>query len=47
MRNLEDRSYQEIACILDIESAAAPSGTGVPYPALTTLLAADGLMDPL
>ena len=30
MRNLEDRSYQEIACILDIKTRRGASGTGVP-----------------
>src|SRR5262249_33838832 len=46
MRNLEDRSYEEIACILDVEPAAARKRHGRALIRLHALLAADGLMDP-
>jgi RNA polymerase sigma-70 factor (ECF subfamily) len=46
MRNLEERSYQEIACILDIEPAAARKRHGRSLIRLHALLAADDLMDP-
>jgi RNA polymerase sigma-70 factor (ECF subfamily) len=45
MRNLEERSYQEIACILEIEPAAARKRHGRALIRLHALLAADGLMD--
>jgi RNA polymerase sigma-70 factor (ECF subfamily) len=45
MRNLEERPYQEIACILDIEPAAARKRHGRALIRLHALLAADGLMD--
>jgi RNA polymerase sigma-70 factor (ECF subfamily) len=45
MRNLEERSYQEIACIVDIEPAAARQRHGRALIRLHALLAADGLMD--
>jgi RNA polymerase sigma-70 factor, ECF subfamily len=45
MRNLEERSYQEIACILDIESAAARKRYGRALLRLHNLLIDDGLTD--
>jgi RNA polymerase sigma-70 factor (ECF subfamily) len=45
MRNLEERSYQEIACILDIEPAAARKRHGRALIRLHALLAAGGLGD--
>jgi RNA polymerase sigma-70 factor (ECF subfamily) len=45
MRNLEERSYQEIACILDIEPAAARKRHGRALIRLHALLAKDDLMD--
>jgi RNA polymerase sigma-70 factor (ECF subfamily) len=45
MRNLEERSYQEIACLLDIDPAAARKRHGRALIRLHALLAADGLMD--
>jgi len=45
MRNIEERSYQEIACILDIEPAAARKRHGRALIRLHALLAADGPMD--
>src|SRR5262249_4810290 len=45
MRNLEGRPYQEIACILDLEPAAARERHGRALIRLHALLAADGLMD--
>jgi RNA polymerase sigma-70 factor (ECF subfamily) len=46
MRNLEERSYPEIACILGVEPAAARQRHGRALIRLHALLAADGLMDP-
>jgi RNA polymerase sigma-70 factor (ECF subfamily) len=46
MRNLEERSYQEIACILGVEAAAARQRHGRALIRLHALLAADGLMEP-
>jgi RNA polymerase sigma-70 factor (ECF subfamily) len=46
MRNLEERSYQEIACILVIEPAAARKRHGRALIRLHALLAPDGLMGP-
>jgi RNA polymerase sigma-70 factor (ECF subfamily) len=46
MRNFEERSYSEIACILDIEPAAARKRHGRALIRLHARLAADGLMDP-
>jgi RNA polymerase sigma-70 factor (ECF subfamily) len=46
MRNFEERSYPEIACILDIEPAAARKRHGRALIRLHALLAEDGLMDP-
>jgi RNA polymerase sigma-70 factor (ECF subfamily) len=46
MRNLEERSYEEIGCILEIEPAAARKRHGRALIRLHALLAADGLMDP-
>jgi RNA polymerase sigma-70 factor, ECF subfamily len=45
MRNLEERSYHEIACILDIEPAAARKRHGRALIRLHDLLAKDDLMD--
>jgi RNA polymerase sigma-70 factor (ECF subfamily) len=45
MRNFEDRSYPEIACILDIEPAAARKRHGRALIRLHARLAADGLME--
>ena len=45
MRNFEERSYPEIACILDIEPTAARKRHGRALIRLHALLAADGLMD--
>jgi RNA polymerase sigma-70 factor (ECF subfamily) len=45
MRILEERSYQEIACILDIDPAAARKRYGRALIRLHALLAEDGLMD--
>src|SRR5262245_14936936 len=45
MSDLEDRSYQEIACILDIEPAAACERHGRALIRLHAHPAADGLMD--
>jgi RNA polymerase sigma-70 factor (ECF subfamily) len=46
MRNFEERSYPEIACILDIEPAAARKRHGRALIRLHALLAQAGLMDP-
>jgi RNA polymerase sigma-70 factor (ECF subfamily) len=45
MRNLEERSYQEIACILDIEPVTARKRHGRALIRLHGLLATDGPMD--
>ena len=45
MRNFEERSYPEIACLLDIEPAAARKRHGRALIRLHALLAEDGLMD--
>jgi RNA polymerase sigma-70 factor, ECF subfamily len=45
MRNLEERSYPEIACILDIDPAAARKRYGRALLRLHTLLAQDGLTE--
>jgi RNA polymerase sigma-70 factor (ECF subfamily) len=45
MRNLEERSYQEIACILEIDPAVARKRHGRALIRLHALLADDGLMD--
>jgi RNA polymerase sigma-70 factor (ECF subfamily) len=45
MRNLEERSYQEIACILDIDPAAARKRHGRALIRLHALLVQDGLTD--
>jgi RNA polymerase sigma-70 factor, ECF subfamily len=45
MRNLEERPYEEIACILDIEPAAARKRHGRSLIRLHALLAADGPLD--
>jgi RNA polymerase sigma-70 factor (ECF subfamily) len=45
MRNLEERSYQEIACILDIDPATARKRNGRALLRLHKLLVEDGLTD--
>jgi RNA polymerase sigma-70 factor (ECF subfamily) len=45
MRNVEERSYQEIACILDIDPAAARKRYGRALFRLHALLVEDGLTD--
>jgi DNA-directed RNA polymerase specialized sigma24 family protein len=44
MRTVEERSYQEIACILEIDPAAARKRKGRAVLRLHALLAEDGLM---